>query len=86
MGEHKGERILDVAGQRVVHGAGRGGLPLEANPAGEVRLGVHVDEEDALVVGDRERGGQIYGCGGFADTTLLVGDGENPGWHFGQNT
>ena len=79
VGSTKTDGIRDVAGQRVVDGAGRGGLPLEANAAGEVRLGVHVDQQDALLVGNRERGGQVYGCGRFADTTLLVGDGEDPG-------
>ena len=78
-GQDEGRRILDVAGQRVVDGAGGGGLALETDPAGQVRLRVHVDEEDALLVGDGERGRQVDGGGGFTDATLLVGDGEDAG-------
>ena len=66
-------------GQRVVD---RGcGLSFEAEAAREVRLGVEVNEEDALL-GHGEGGGEIDGRGGLADATLLVGDGDDPGAHF----
>ena len=49
-------------------------LPFLADAAREVALRIDVDEQDALV-GERERGGEVDGGGGFADAALLVGDG-----------
>jgi hypothetical protein len=55
-------------------------LSFEAEAAGEVGLGVQVDEEDALL-GEGEGGGEIDGGGGLADAAFLVCDGEDPGLH-----
>jgi hypothetical protein len=64
----RGERLVDSAGGR--------SLAFEANAAGQVPLGVHIDEQYALL-GDREGCGEVdCGCR-FTDTTFLVGDGEN---------
>ena len=46
--------------QRVVDGAGRRGLALLADAAGEVALRIDVDEQDALV-GQRQGRGQVDG-------------------------
>ena len=48
-------------------------LAAEADAAGEVGLGVDVDQEDAAL-GQRERRGEVDGRGGLPDATLLVGD------------
>jgi hypothetical protein len=67
-------------GQGLVDGVLAGNLVLHANAAGEIGLGIHVDDED-LALGKRERGGEIDGCGGLADPALLVGDCDYPA-HF----
>ena len=85
-GEHEGRRVVDVAGERVIDGAGRRGLSLQADAAGEVGLRVHIDQQHALVVGNRQRRREIDCCGGLADAALLIGDGKDACWHFGQNT
>ena len=43
--------VLDRVGrgEGLVDGAGRSGLSLEADAAGQVALGVHVDHQDALL-------------------------------------
>ena len=64
--------------QRVVDGAGGRGLALLADAAGQVALRIDVDEQHAPL-GQRQRGGEIDGGGGFTDAALLVGDGERPG-------
>ena len=51
-------------------------VPFEPDAAGEVGLGVDVDEEDALF-GEGEGRRQVDGGGGFADAAFLVGDGED---------
>ncbi len=57
-----------------------GGLALQAEAAREVGLRVEVDEEHALF-GDRQGRSQVDGGSRFADTALLVGDGDYPGSH-----
>jgi hypothetical protein len=53
--EDEGGGIVDRIrrGERLVDGAGRRGLPFQADAAREVALRVHVDEQDALL-GDGE--------------------------------
>jgi hypothetical protein len=48
--------VLDrvLGGEGLVDGAGGGGLPLQADAAREVTLGVRVDDQDGLV-GDASR-------------------------------
>ena len=58
----------------------RARLALETEAAREVGLGVQVDEQHALF-GHGERGSQVDGGRGFANATLLIGDGDDPGWH-----
>ena len=67
-----------VRGERVVNRRAR--LSLESKPAGEVALGVHVDDENALL-GHGERRGEIDRRGGFANPALLVCDGDYPRRH-----
>ena len=54
------------------------GLAFEADAAGQVALGVHVDEQDALL-GEGEGGREVDGGSGFTDAALLIGDGEDAG-------
>ena len=55
--------------------AGRG-LALLSDAAGEIALGIDVDEEHALF-GERQRRGEVDGGRGLADAALLVGDGDD---------
>ena len=65
-------------GQRVVDRAGRRRFSFLPDAAGEVALGIDVDEQDA-VVRHRERSGEVDRGGGFADAAFLVGDGYDSG-------
>ena len=56
-------------------------LALLADAAGEVALGIDVDEQHALS-GERQRGREVDGGRGFADAALLIGDGDDAG-HIG---
>jgi len=38
-GKNEGGRVVDVGGERLVDGARRRGLPLQSDPAGQVRRG-----------------------------------------------
>ena len=67
-----------IRGERVVNRRAR--LSLESKPAGQVALGVHVDDEDALL-GHGERGREIDRRGGFANPALLVCNGNYPRRH-----
>ena len=51
-------------------------LPFLADAAGQVALGIDVDEQHALL-GERQRRRQVDGGGGLADAALLVGDGDD---------
>ena len=51
-------------------------VALEAEAGGGVGLGVAVDQED-LEAFESEACGEIDGCGGFADSALLVDNAEN---------
>jgi len=64
-------------GEGGIDGAVGGDLVADADAAGHVGLGVHVDEED-LAVGEGKRGRQVDGGGGFAHAALLVGDSDDP--------
>ena len=68
--------VWGLGGEGVIDRAG--GLPFEPEAAREVGLGIEVDEEDALFR-HGECGSQVDGGGGFANATLLIGDGDNPG-------
>ena len=50
--------------------------PLRPTPLVRLRLRIEVDEQDALL-GERQRGGEVDGGGGFADAAFLIGDGED---------
>jgi hypothetical protein len=52
------------------------GLTFEAEAAGEICLGVEVNEQDALI-GEGEGCREIDGGSGFSDSALLVGDGDD---------
>ena len=64
----------------MIDAAGRGGATLQADAAREVRLRVHVDEEDALL-GERERGGEVDRGRGLADAALLICNGPDASCH-----
>ena len=49
---------------------------VDAEACGRVALGIGVNQEDGHVVRG-ERRGEVDGSGGFADATLLVGDGDD---------
>ena len=59
--------------EHVVDSATGRGLSSESDSAGQVRLGIDIDEEDAPVQGG-ECGGQIDRGRGLADAALLVDD------------
>ena len=65
----------DVLGavRRFVDGAAVAGCALAADAAGGVGLRVEVDEQDVLA-GDGEGGGQVDRRGGLSDAALLIGD------------
>lgn len=48
----------------------------DAESAGAVRLGIEIDEKDALAA-ESESGGEIESGGGFTHTPFLVGDGDD---------
>ena len=51
-------------------------LARDAAAAGGIALWIGVDEQRALL-SHGERGGQVYGRGGLADSTFLIGDSED---------
>ena len=66
---------LGIAHQDVIDGMAVV-VALEAESGGGVGLGVAVDQED-LEAFERQAGGKVDGCGGFANSALLVDDAEN---------
>ena len=71
----------DVAGQCLVDGPGRCGLPFQTDAAGQVALRVHVDEQD-LLFRQGEGGREVDGGGGLPDAAFLIGDGQDAGSHY----
>jgi hypothetical protein len=64
---------VDISGEGLVDSACRCGLSLEADPAREIRLRVHVNEQYALI-GKGERGADVDGSGGFSNPPFLICD------------
>ena len=54
----------------------------ETEASGGVGLGVAVDEQGREAL-EGDGGGKVDGCGGFADSTLLIDDGDDLGWDGG---
>ena len=73
-------RAWVVGQEQFVHRAGGSRLSFEADAAGEVALGVEIDDEHTPVC-EGERGGEIDGGGGLADPTFLVYDREDARRH-----
>ena len=61
----------------IVNGAARRVLWEAEAPCG-IGLRVAVNHQ-RLFLGNRKRGGKVNGSGGFADSTLLIGDRYDPG-------
>ncbi len=53
----------------------------QAHAAGRVGLRVEVKKQDSLPDCGKARG-KVDGGGGFPNSTLLVGNGDDFGWHF----
>ena len=53
---------------------------LQTKAAGGIGLGVEVEEQHPPA-SRGNTGGQVYGRSSLADTTLLVGDSDDFGWH-----
>jgi hypothetical protein len=66
-------RIGAGRGEHVVDGAVGRGPTFESQSTRQVRLRIHVDEENSLV-GQGQRRGEVDGGCGFGDATLLIGD------------
>jgi hypothetical protein len=64
-----------VAEEEIVDGEA-GFVAGEAEAAGGVGLGIDVEQEDGDAF-EGYGGGEVDGCGGFADSTLLVDDGDD---------
>ena len=75
VGEDESRRIVLVARERLVDRSAGRCLALEAHAAGQVGLGIEVDEQHALA-GEREGSREVDYGRGFTDATLLVGDGR----------
>ena len=78
----KAPASADLGRERLVDRPCRGGVPFEADAAGQVGLRVHVDEQDALP-GEGEGGREVDGGCGFPDAAFLIGDREDARWHYG---
>src|SRR5690606_10067654 len=76
LGELHGIAEAALADQHVVDGVLESVL-VDARTHGGVALRVEIDQQDATL-GGNQRGGQVDAGGGLADSTLLVGNRENP--------
>ena len=74
--ERRGVLGGELGGERVVDGGAFLGVPLSSDAAGQVALGVDVDEQHSLSA-QGEGGGEVDGGGGLADSALLVRDGDD---------
>ena len=82
--EHEVAGVGELAGQRLVDGAAGADWPFRPMPLVRLACGSMSIEEDPLS-GHGEGRGEVDGCGGFADASLLVGDDKRAGRHFRSN-